>query len=265
MKARVVERQALEGGLRGALERGEFELYYQPKIDLETGSLIGAEALLRWRHPDRGLIPPERFVPLAEDSGLIVPIGQWVLGEACRQARGWQEAGLGPVPVAVNVCAIELRHPGFLDGVRGVLAETGLDPRLLEVELTESVLMESAGTAAAVLRELKAIGIRLAIDDFGTGYSSLSYLARFPIDALKLDQSFVRKITSETEQSPIITAVINMGKSLNHRVIAEGVETPAQLAFLQSQRCEQGQGFHFSRPLRADQFRDLLRTSARAR
>ena len=258
MNARIVERHALEGSLRRALDRREFVLYYQPQIDLETGVMTGAEALLRWRRPDRGLMPPGMFVPVAEDSGLIVPIGQWVLGEACRQAREWQDAGLEPVPVAVNICAIEFRSNGFLDGVRRILADTGLDPRLLELELTESVLMESVGASAGVLRELKAMGLRLAVDDFGTGYSSLSYLPQFPIDALKVDQSFVREISSEGEGSPIITAVISMGRSLNHRVIAEGVETQAQLAFLQAQHCEEGQGFHFSRPLDADRFAALL-------
>ncbi len=266
MNARVVERQALEGGLRGALERGEFVLYYQPKIDLYNGSTIGAEALLRWRHPERGLIPPERFVPLAEDSGLIVPIGRWVLREACRQARAWQSAGLPPLPVAVNICAIELRNEGFLDAVRRTLLETALDPRLLELELTETVLMESGGATESVLRQLKAMGLGLAVDDFGTGYSSLSYLTQFPIDALKVDQSFVREIgTGGDGGSPIITAVISMARSLKHRVIAEGVETPEQLAFLRAQRCEEGQGFHFSRPLGADRFEELLKASANAR
>jgi diguanylate cyclase len=258
MNARLVERHALEGSLRRALDRREFVLYYQPQIDLETGVMTGAEALLRWRHPERGLMPPGMFVPVAEDSGLIVPIGQWVLREACRQTREWQDAGLEPVPVAVNICAIEFRSNGFLDGVRRILGDTGLDPRLLELELTESVLMESVGASAGVLRELKAMGLRLAVDDFGTGYSSLSYLTQFPIDALKVDQSFVREISSEGEGSPIITAVISMGRSLNHRVIAEGVETRAQLAFLQAQHCEEGQGFHFSRPLDADRFAALL-------
>ena len=258
MNTRIVERQALERSLRGALARREFVLYYQPKVDLETGQMIGAEALIRWQHPVRGLVPPESFVPVAEDSGLIVPIGQWVLGEACRQAREWQAAGLQPVPVSVNISALEFRSKGFLDGVRRILRETGLDPRLLELELTESVLMEDVEATAAVLRELKAMGLRLAVDDFGTGYSSLSYLMQFPIDALKVDQSFVRDITRNHQGSPIITAVISMGKSLKHRVIAEGIETPEQVAFLQEQRCEEGQGFHFSRPLVADQFAALL-------
>ncbi len=265
MNARVVERQAVESSLRGALERGEFVLYDQPKVDLQSGALIGAEALLRWRHPERGIVSPEQFVPVAEDSGLIVPIGQWVLYQACRQAREWQDAGLLAVPIAVNISAIEFRGKGFLASVRRILAETGLEPRFLELELTESVLMESAGAATAVLRELKDLGVRLAVDDFGTGYSSLSYLTQFPIDALKVDQSFVREITSDVESSPIITAVISMGKSLNHRVIAEGVETQEQLAFLQAQQCEEGQGFHFSRPLEAHQFEALLEAASTRR
>jgi len=259
MNARIVERQALEGSLRGAVDRGEFVLHYQPKVDLETGATIGAEALLRWRYPGRGLIPPERFIPIAEDSGLIVPIGRWVLRETCRQVKAWQAAGLEPMPIAVNISAIEFRSPGFLDGVRRILDETGLDPRFLELELTESVLMESVGATAAVLEELKSMGLRLTVDDFGTGYSSLSYLTQLPIDALKVDQSFVRDIGSEGEGSPIITAVISMGKSLHHRVIAEGVETAEQLAFLRQQHCEEGQGFHFSRPLKADEFAALLK------
>ena len=263
MNTRIVERQALERSLRGALDRREFVLYYQPKIDLQSGVMIGAEALLRWRHPERGLVPPLQFVPVAEDCGLIVPIGQWVLREACNQARLWQVAGLAPVPVAVNISAIEFRNQGFLEVVGRILADTRLEPRFLELELTESVLMESAGATADVLRELKAMGLRLTVDDFGTGYSSLSYLTQFPIDALKVDQSFVREITREGQGSPIITAVISMGKSLNHRVIAEGVETREQLAFLQAQRCEEGQGFHFSRPLQADHFATLLDPAAR--
>jgi len=258
MNTRVVERQVLEGRLRNALDRREFVLYYQPKIDLVTGEMMGAEALIRWQHPDGGIVLPERFVPLAEDTGLIVPIGQWVLREACRQAREWQSAGLQTVPVAVNISAVEFRSKGFLDGLRRILAETGLEPRLLELELTESVLMESAASTASMLRELKAMGIRLAVDDFGTGYSSLSYLTRFPIDALKVDRSFIREIAGDLDGSPIVTAVISMGKSLNHRVIAEGIETAQQLAFLQSQQCEEGQGFHFSPPLEADQFAALL-------
>ena len=258
MNARVVERQVLQGHLRGALERREFLLHYQPKIDLETGAMIGAEALIRWQHPVLGLVAPERFVPVAEETGLIVQIGQWVLREACRQAREWQANGLAAIPIAVNISALEFRSKVFIARVAEVLAQTGLEPRFLELELTESVLMESGPSTAAVLNELKAMGIRLAVDDFGTGYSSLSYLMQFPIDTLKVDQSFIRQVAGDTQGSPIITAVISMGKSLNCRVIAEGIETAEQLAFLRAQHCEEGQGFHFSPPLEARRFATLL-------
>jgi len=258
MNTRLVERQALEASLRGALDRREFVLHYQPKINLETRTMVGAEALIRWRHPSEGLVPPGRFVPIAEDCGLIVPIGRWVLAEACRQVREWQGAGLEPVPLAINISGLEFRSKGFLEGVRRVLAETGVDPGLLEVELTESVLMESLGVTASVLAELKEMGLGLVVDDFGTGYSSLSYLMKFPIDGLKVDQSFVHEIAGDGEGASIIPAVISMGRSLKQRVIAEGVETAEQLAFLEAQRCEEAQGFHFSRPLEAKMFAALL-------
>jgi diguanylate cyclase (GGDEF)-like protein/PAS domain S-box-containing protein len=258
MNARIVQRQALEARLRGALGRREFVLHYQPKVDLATGAMVGAEALVRWQQPDGRLMPPALFIPMAEDTGLIVPLGRWILREACRQARAWQQAGFAPLPVAVNISALEFRNKGFLQGVRSILDETGLEPKWLELELTESVLMESVDSSSSVLRELKAMGIGLAVDDFGTGYSSLSYLMEFPIDALKVDQSFVRDITSEKADSPIITAVISMGRSLQQRVIAEGIETETQLAFLQALRCCEGQGFHFSPPLAPQRFEALL-------
>ena len=258
MNAPTVERQSLEGSLRNAVARQEFVLHYQPKMNLESGAIIGAEALVRWQHPDQGLVPPAQFVPIAEECGLIVPIGQWVLREACRQARAWQDAGLRPVPVSVNISAVELQAPGFLEGVRDILRETRLDPRYLELELTETVLMTDADVTISVLWALRALGIQLAVDDFGTGYSSLSYLRQFPIDALKVDRSFVHEIHPDPEGAPIITAVISMGKSLKHRVIAEGVETREQLAFLQAQHCSEGQGFYFSRPLLAEQYAELL-------
>jgi diguanylate cyclase (GGDEF)-like protein len=258
MNVRAVERQALEHGLRGALDREEFVLHYQPKMNLESGVMSGAEALIRWQHPDRGLLRPAQFVSIAEDSGLIVPIGQWVLREACRQAQAWQDAGLGPVPVAVNVSAVEFRNTGFLEGVRGILDQTRLEPRCLELEVTESALMAHGDSTAAVLQGLKALGVQLAIDDFGTGYSSLSYLKEFPIDALKVDGSFVGGITNDHQGSSIVCAVISLGKSLNQRVIAEGIETAEQLAFLRAQHCGEGQGYYFSRPLAADQFVELL-------
>jgi diguanylate cyclase len=261
MNARAVERLALESSLRAALKRKEFLLHYQPKMNLNTGAMIGAEALIRWQHPDRGLVRPTQFVPIAEDSGLIVPVGQWVLFEACRQARAWQDTGLRPVPVSVNISAVEFRSKGFLDGVREILAETRLEPQFLELELTERVLMEPGDSTVDVLRALKDLGVQLSVDDFGTGYSSLSYLRKFPIDSLKLDQSFVHEIANDSEGAPIVTAVISMGKSLNYRVVAEGVETVEQLAFLQSQLCAEGQGYLFSPPLAADDLAGFLRAS----
>jgi diguanylate cyclase (GGDEF)-like protein len=260
MNIRAVERQSIEESLRGALERQEFMLQYQPKIKLETGAITGAEALLRWLHPERGLIPSLRFVPVAEDSGLMLPIGRWVLREACQQARAWQDAGLPPLPVAVNISAVEFRDQNFLESVRAILKETCLEPRCLELELTESVLMQHAEATASVLQALKFMGVQLAVDDFGTGYSSLSYLRRFPIDALKIDQSFVRDITSNPDDATIVSAVINMGRSLKQRVIAEGVETREQFVFLQAQHCGEGQGYYFSRPVLAGQFAKLLET-----
>jgi diguanylate cyclase (GGDEF)-like protein/PAS domain S-box-containing protein len=254
MNARAVERQWIETGLHEALARRQFVLHYQPKIDLETGAMTGAEALIRWAHPERGLIFPTDFVPIAEDCGLIVPIGQWVLREACRQARAWIDEGRRPMAVAVNISAGEFRHPRFLEHVREVLSDTRLDARYLELELTESSLIQHAESTALALQALKDIGVQVAIDDFGTGYSSLSYLRKFPIDVLKVDQSFVREISADSVGNSIVCAVIGMGRSLGHRVIAEGVETREQLAFLQSQRCGEGQGYYFSRPLDPKQF-----------
>jgi diguanylate cyclase (GGDEF)-like protein len=202
MNARVVERQSLEAGLRRALERREFVLHYQPKVDLRTAAITGAEALLRWRHPERGLVPPAQFVPIAEDCGLIVPIGQWTMHEACRQSRAWLNAGRRPIPIAVNISALQFRGRGFVEDVLASLKETRLKPSDLELELTESVLMDDAESSTNTLQELKAIGVQLAVDDFGTGYSSLSYLRRFPIDALKIDQSFVRDITTDPAMPP---------------------------------------------------------------
>jgi len=260
MNVRAVERQRIEADLRRALARNEFVLHYQPKMNLRTGDLTGAEALIRWMHPDRGLVRPMQFVPIAEDSGFIVPIGRWVLGEACRQARSWIDAGLAPTPVSVNISALEFRDKDFLDNVVEVLEQNRLDPHFLELELTESVLMQHATSTAAMLKSLKEIGVQIAIDDFGTGYSSLSYLSRFPIDVLKIDRSFVHEITAHPDRTPIVSAVISMGKGLKHRVIAEGVETRGQLTFLQASGCGEGQGHYFSQPVAADQFTNILRT-----
>src|SRR6266404_1635031 len=258
MNLKAVERQSLEGSLRRALGREEFLLHYQPKVNLDTGEITGVEALIRWQQPDRGLLQPAQFVPIAEDCGLIVQIGRWVLREACRQARAWQKAGLPLMPIAVNVSAVEFRDEGFVGGVRAILSETGLEARYLELELTEGVLMEHAESTAAVLQELKTMGVHLAVDDFGTGYSSLSYLQQFPIDVLKIDQSFVHRITGDPDDSQIVSAIISMGKSLKHLVVAEGIETQEQSAFLQAQHCAEGQGYLFSQPLAAAQFARLL-------
>jgi len=258
MNARVVQRQFIESGLRRALERQEFVLYYQPKINLQSGTIVGVEALIRWRHPQRGLLPPAQFVPIAEDCGLILPIGRWVLREACRQARAWQDAGLPPITIAVNTSALEFHDKDFLENIRATLEATRLEPHFLELELTESVLMRDAESTDSMLHALADFGVKLTVDDFGTGYSSLSYLRQFPIDTLKIDQSFINQMTSNPDDAAIVTAVISMGKSLKQRVLAEGVETPEQYAFLLAQQCDEGQGSYFGRPVPAEEFAGLL-------
>lgn len=257
MNTRVVARQQTEMGLHRAIERDEFVLHYQPKIALQSGSLAGAEALVRWASPDRGLVEPTEFVRIAEECGLIVPIGRQVLRRACLQARAWIDAGT-PTAVAVNVSALEFRDKGFLSHLRDVLAETGVAPHFLELELTESSLMHGAESSIVLLQALKDLGVTIALDDFGTGYSSLSYLRHLPIDVLKIDQSFVKEITGAPGGSPIVSAIISMGAGLRCRVVAEGVETPEQAAFLRAAGCGQAQGFYFGRPVPADQF-DRLR------
>jgi EAL domain-containing protein (putative c-di-GMP-specific phosphodiesterase class I) len=258
MIVRAVERQFIEGSLRVALERNEFALHYQPKVDLCSGAIVGVEALLRWRHPERGFISPAQFVPIAEDTGLILPIGQWVLREACRQSRVWLDAGLPPMPMAVNISAIEFRSDAFVESIRAVLKDTRLDPQSLELELTESVLMKHAESTVSMLKALKSIGVQLTVDDFGTGYSSLSYLRQFPIDSLKMDRSFVHEISSKADDAVIASAVISMGNSLKKRVIAEGVETREQVDFLTAAGCEEAQGYYFSAPMVAREFATLL-------
>jgi diguanylate cyclase (GGDEF)-like protein/PAS domain S-box-containing protein len=260
MNVRAVERQSIEENLRRALERREFSLHYQPKINLKTGEITGAEALIRWTHPTRGNVSPAQFIPVAEDCGLILPIGRWVLQEACKQAQAWVRAGLPLATMAVNISSMEFRDDGFLEGVFATLKDTGLDPKSLELELTESVLMKRAESAATVLKTLRDSGVQVAVDDFGTGYSSLSYLRKFPIDALKIDQSFVRQITTVPEDTTIVHAMISMGRSLNLRVVAEGVETRQELEFLQHHQCDEAQGYYFSRPVLPQQFAVLLKT-----
>ena len=260
MNLQAVERQSLEGQLRYVLERGELSVHYQPKISLKTGVITGVETLVRWQHPERGLLLPGQFLAIAEDSGLILGIGRWVLREACRQTRVWLDAGLPAVPVAVNISPLEFRSEYFFEVVRAALDNTRLDPKYLELELTETVLMRDAESTASALEQLKAMGVRVSIDDFGTGYSSLSYLTRFPIDAMKLDQSFVHDIITSSDDAILVNAIISMAKGLKHRVIAEGVETQEQLAFLQAAGCDEGQGYYFSRPMVSHQFAKLLQT-----
>ncbi len=260
MNVRAVQRQAIEESLRRALERQEFALHYQPKIDLRTGTITGAEALIRWTHPIHGPVAPLDFIPVAEECGLILPIGTWVLREACTQAQAWVDAGLPQATMAVNISAIQMQDAHFLESVFAILTETGLDPRMLELELTERVLMEHAESTVAILKTLRTRGVQLAVDDFGTGYSSLSYLTKFPIDVLKIDQSFIRQITTAPDETTIVTAVISMGRSLKLRVIAEGVETLTELAFLRTHHCDEVQGYYFSRPVLPLLFARLLET-----
>jgi diguanylate cyclase (GGDEF)-like protein/PAS domain S-box-containing protein len=262
MNARVVERLTLENGLRLALEREQLFLVYQPQMDIATGRITGMEALLRWQHPDLGLIPPDKFIRIAENSGLILPIGEWVLRTACRQARKWQDEGLPAVSIAVNVSAVQFRQEGFCELIRRVLRETGLGPQYLELELTESVLLANAEVMLLVVQELKAMGLTLAIDDFGTGYSSFSYLRQFRVNKFKIDRSFIRDVTVNPDDAAIAAAIISMAKSLRLKVIAEGVETEAQLSFLRKHQCDEIQGYYFSKPLSPEQAADKLRSSA---
>lgn len=260
MNVRAVERRSIVEDLRNALEREQFSLHYQPKVNLKTGEITGAEALIRWTHPTRGQVSPAQFIPVAEDCGLIRPIGKWVLRRACNQAQAWIDAGLPLGTIAVNISAAQFRDENFLDDIVAIIDETGIDPRSVELELTEGVLMKNAQSTATILEALKARGVQLAVDDFGTGYSSLSYLRKFPINALKIDQSFIRQITVSPEETTIVTAVISMARSLNLRVVAEGVETHEELAFLQTHQCDEAQGYYFSRPVPAQQFAQLLET-----
>jgi EAL domain-containing protein (putative c-di-GMP-specific phosphodiesterase class I) len=242
------------------LTKNELFLVYQPQVDLRTGRVTGLEALLRWEHPQDGLIPPGKFIGVAESSGMILPIGEWVLRTACAQARKWQEAGLPPVPIAVNVSAIQFRQQGFSELIRCILRETGLRPEYLELELTESLLLSNADVMFSTIQELKDMGVMLAIDDFGTGYSSLGYLRQFKVNRLKIARSFIQDVSIDADDAAITTAIINMAKALNLSVLAEGVENEAQLSFLQSQQCFTIQGFYFSKPVAVDQIDHHLRT-----
>ena len=259
MEATLLEVLALENDLNHALEREELVVHYQPVMDIKSGRIVGGEALLRWQHPERGLVGPDEFIPLAEETGLIVPIGEWVLRKACAQAKEWQEAGLGAMRVAVNLSARQVEHPGLVQLVAEVLKETRLPPQCLHLELTEGAVMRQVESVISTLAELQALGIGISVDDFGTGYSSLGYLKRFPIDTIKIDRSFVRDVTTDQNDAAIVTTVIAMARSLNLRVIAEGVETEAQLAFLRENDCHEFQGFLLSRAVSPAEFEALTR------
>jgi len=245
-------RLVLETSLHKAVERGELLLQYQPVIDLKTGKFIAAEALVRWNHPEFGLLLPDKFIPLADETGLIIRIGEWVLYQACKQAKIWHDASYGPMSVLVNVSAVQLGQPQLKDHVANVLSKTGLHPACLELEITESVLMQDAETSVNTLHELKEMGIKIAVDDFGTGYSSLAYLKRFPIDVLKIDRTFIRDLSVNSDSLAIVTAITALAKSLNLTIVAEGVETKEQLDYLCNKQCDRAQGFFFSKPLNTD-------------
>jgi diguanylate cyclase (GGDEF)-like protein len=259
MQIRATERLRLETQLRGALDRGEYLLYYQPKVDLTTGSICGIEALLRWRSADRGVVAPGEFISVLEDAGLIVPVGEWVIASVCTQIREWQDAGIDVHPVAVNLSARQFRQQDLDTVIGQIVVDSGIDPSLLEFELTETILMSDAESAVETLRRIKARGMRLALDDFGTGYSSLSYLKRFPLDTLKIDRSFIRDVTSNPDDASIVLAIINLARGLKMRVVAEGVETAAQISLLHGQGCDEVQGYYIARPMPAAAMTQVLR------
>ena len=256
---------SLETDLRYALERRQLELFYQPQVELETGKIQGAEALIRWRHPQHGLVSPAKFIPLAEENGLIVPIGEWVLRTACSQAKKWQENGFSFLQIALNLSGHLFSQQNLSERLIQVLRETALDPLSLDVEITESMLVKDVQTAISTLNELRELGIKVSIDDFGTGYSSLNYLKRFPFDTLKIDQSFIRNVQADSKSAAITIAIIEMAHSLNLKVIAEGVETEGELEFLRRHNCDGVQGYLFSRPLPVDEFQKLLFSGKRLR
>jgi EAL domain-containing protein (putative c-di-GMP-specific phosphodiesterase class I) len=258
MHDRANEVLAIESALNLAIEKNEIFLYYQPLIDAVTSRIIGVEALIRWQHPEWGFVPPSKFIPIAEDSGQIGKIGDWVLRTASKQNANWQAAGLSIVPVAVNLSVVQFRQSDFCEAVQNALSSNGLDPTMIELELTESITMENSVFAIDMLERLHAAGFGLSIDDFGTGYSSLAYLKRFKIDKLKIDQSFVRDINKSSQDNAIVSAIIDLAKNLGFKTIAEGVETQQQVDFLRDNHCDEFQGYYFSKPLPAKVFQELL-------
>ncbi|GFE84477.1 putative signaling protein [Steroidobacter agaridevorans] len=259
MNAFAQQRLELENGLRRALGNGEFELHYQPKVDVTSGRISSTEALIRWRHPERGLVPPGDFIPLAEETGLILQIGEWVLREACRQARQWQVNGMAPVRVAINMSATQFRQKNLVSIVKSALENANLEPTYLEIELTESAVMHNAAASAEILEQLSRLGVHISIDDFGTGYSSLNYLRRFPLDKLKIDRTFIKDVVANPEDAAIVQAIISLAHSLRLKVIAEGVETEQQLQFLRSLGCDQYQGFFCSPAMEPEAFAEMMR------
>lgn len=258
MNARALKRLAMENDIRRALERSEFAVHYQPQVDINSGLIVGVEALVRWPHPELGLISPSEFVPLAEDTGLILPLGDWVLRTACLQNRIWQDDGYAPLSLSVNLSARQFQQPNLSGSVAAILEETGMNPRYLELELTESSIMRNADSAVIALTQLKDMGVRISVDDFGTGYSSLGYLKRLPMNTLKIDQSFIRDITTDPDDAALVVAIITLAHNLRLRVIAEGVETKEQLRLLHLLRCDEWQGNLFSEPLPAAEIEKLL-------
>jgi len=259
MHEEVLARRSIEGDLRQALDRDQLRVLYQPQMDLRTGRVVGAEALLRWHHPERGIVSPGEFIPIAEACGLIVPMSEWLLRKVCQDCKAWSDQGLGHITVAMNVSPIHFRQDSLTREVSGALEETGLPADLLELEITESMVMEDGEDALATLNELKGIGVGLAIDDFGTGYSSLNHLKQFPVDRLKIDRSFVRDVVTDWDDAAISSAVINLGHNLNLKIVAEGVESEPQLSFLLSQGCDEAQGFYFSKPIPEPELREFIR------
>jgi EAL domain-containing protein (putative c-di-GMP-specific phosphodiesterase class I) len=264
MNQRAFERFTLESALREAVARGQFEVHYQPQVELTNGGMAGVEALVRWRHPEHGMVRPDRFIALAEETGLIAPIGAWVLHTACAQCRAWQDAGLGPVRMAVNLSARQFADENLKQAVATVLADTGLAATSLEIELTESLIMDNVDAAIRTMRELKAMGVKLSIDDFGTGYSSLSYLRRFPADVLKIDQSFVTDVPASRDAAALVDAIISLAHGLNLHVIAEGVETEEQAGFLRGSGCDEVQGYLYSKAIPGPEVERMLREGWRA-